>query len=169
MRSRYLNYRFFGALALLIISLTVSAHTQQRTSPSTRAKNEVAVQSLGKDQLLQPEDLVKILQSNGPKPLILNIGPRMLYQQARIPGAEFIGPGSEPQGIEALKQRVKGLPKTTSMVLYCGCCPWVHCPNVEPAYKQLRSMGFTKVKVLFMATNLGVDWVYKGYPTVRGQ
>lgn len=123
--------------------------------------------SLGKGQLLAPEDLVKILQAKGPKPLILSIGPRMLYAQAHIPGAEFIGPGSEAQGIEALKQRVKSLPKTKSIVLYCGCCPWVHCPNVEPAYKQLRSMGFTNVKVLYIATNLGVDWVYKGYPTEK--
>jgi len=126
-------------------------------------------QAIGKAQLLAPEDLVKTLQSNGPKPLILNVGPRMLYSQAHIPGAEFIGPGSEAQGIEALKQRVKSLPKTKYIVLYCGCCPWQHCPNVEPAYKLLRSMGFTRVKVLYIPTNIGVDWVYKGYPTVRGQ
>ena len=126
-------------------------------------------QAIGKAQLFAPEDLVKTLQSNGPKPLILNVGPRMLYSQAHIPGAEFIGPGSEAQGIEALKQRVKSLPKTKNIVLYCGCCPWQHCPNVEPAYKLLRSMGFTRVKVLYIPTNIGVDWVYKGYPTVRGQ
>jgi len=169
MRSRYVNYGRCGAIALLIISLTVSASAQFRTSPSAKAKNEMAVAPVGKDQLLAPEELATILQSSGTKPLILNIGPRMLYVQAHIPGAEFIGPASEPQGIEALKQRVRGLPKSTSMVLYCGCCPWVHCPNVEPAYTMLRSMGFTKVKVLFLATNLGVDWVYKGYPTVKGQ
>lgn len=125
--------------------------------------------SIAQDHLIAPEALVKILQSNGPKPLILNIGPRMLFIQAHIPGAEFIGAGSEPQGILALKQRVKSLPKNKSIVLYCGCCPWIHCPNVEPAFNQLRSMGFTKVKVLYIASNLGVDWVYKGYPTVRGQ
>ncbi len=126
-----------------------------------------AVEHLGKEALIAPEELVKVLQSNGPKPLILNVGPRMLYMQAHLPGAEFIGPGAEPQGIELLKQRVKSLKKNQQIVLYCGCCPWVHCPNVEPAYNQLRAMGFTNVKVLYIANNLGVDWVYKGYPTAR--
>jgi hypothetical protein len=169
MRTSFYAFRILSSLALLIIAFGSSAPAQMRTATTAKTKQEAAVQPLGKDQLLQPEDLVKILQASGPRPLILNIGPRMLYQQARIPGAEFIGQASEPQGIEALKQRVKGLPKTTSMVLYCGCCPWAHCPNVEPAYNQLSSMGFTKVKVLFLATNLGIDWEYKGYPTVRGQ
>lgn len=118
---------------------------------------------------MNPEDLVKILNSKGVKPLILNIGPQMLYQQAHIPGAEFIGQGSDPNALEILQKRVKTVPKTKSIVLYCGCCPWTHCPNVEPALRRLQSLGFTKVKVLYLATNLGVDWVYKGYPTVKGQ
>ena len=146
--------RRFLMVAVASLVLVLGAHAQES-------------QTLGKAHLLAPEDLVKILQSNGPKPLILNVGPRMLYLQAHIPGAEFIGPGSEPQGIEALKQRVKGLPRSSNIVLYCGCCPWVHCPNVRPAYDQLRSMGFTKAKILYIADNLGADWVYKGYPTVR--
>lgn len=156
MRSRHTKFGVFFSLIVLFLFLTASLQAQ---SP--------AGQPIGRDQLLTPEDLVKILQSSGPKPLILNVGPRMLYAQAHIPGAEYIGPSSEPQGLEALKQRVKTLKKTTSIVLYCGCCPWSHCPNVEPAYKSLRSMGFTKVKVLYIADNLGVDWVYKGYPTTR--
>jgi thiosulfate/3-mercaptopyruvate sulfurtransferase len=154
--SSHLSSRFIiSAVAVLVLALVAQAQHLSQAQP------------LGKDQLITPEELLKTIQSSGPKPLILNVGPSMLYMQAHIPGAEFIGPGSEPQGIQALKQRVKSLPKTTSIVLYCGCCPWAHCPNVEPAYRQLRSMGFTKVKVLYIATNLGVDWVYKGYPTVR--
>ena len=46
------------------------------------------------------------------------------------------------------------LPKASFIVLYCGCCPWNHCPNVGPAFKQLRDLGFTNVKVLYMADNL---------------
>jgi hypothetical protein len=30
-------------------------------------------------------------------------------------------------------------------------------------------MGFTKVKVLYIADNFGTDWVDKGYPSVKGQ
>ena len=46
----------------------------------------------GSAQLINPEDLVKILQSpKGEKPLVLNVGPHLLYMQAHIPGAEYIG------------------------------------------------------------------------------
>jgi thiosulfate/3-mercaptopyruvate sulfurtransferase len=121
------------------------------------------------DHLVQPSELAQLLQSKSPKPLILNIGPRMLYEQAHIAGAELIGPAADPRGLEALRARVKALPKNQAIVLYCGCCPWSHCPNVEPAYKQLKSLGFTNVKVLYIANNIGTDWVYKGYPTVKGQ
>lgn len=124
---------------------------------------------IGNDHLIAAADLAKILQSNGTKPLIFNVGPRMLYEQAHITGAEYIGAGSSPEGIEALKARVKPLAKAKAIVLYCGCCPWSHCPNVEPAYKQLAAMGFTNVKVLFIPNNIGTDWVYKNYPTVRGR
>ncbi len=121
-------------------------------------------------QLINPEDLVKILQSpKAEKPLILNIGPKSLYAQAHITGSEYIGAGSDPAGIQALRNRVKTLPKKKFIVLYCGCCPWSHCPNVHPAYNELRSLGFTNVKVLYIANNIGADWVYKGYPTTKGE
>ncbi|MFZ0912962.1 MAG: hypothetical protein WBQ76_14400 [Candidatus Korobacteraceae bacterium] len=124
----------------------------------------------GSAQLINPEDLVKILQSpKGEKPLVLNVGPHLLYMQAHIPGAEYIGAGSDSQGIESLRRRVKPLPRKTFIVLYCGCCPWSHCPNVQPAYNELHKEGFTNVKVLYIPNNLGADWVYKGYPTIKGQ
>ena len=91
----------------------------------------------------------------------------MLYLQAHIPGAEYIGPGSDPEAIKQLRARAQSLPHSSLIVLYCGCCPWSHCPNVAPAYGELRKMGFTNIKVLYIADNLGTDWVYKGYPTVR--
>ncbi len=119
--------------------------------------------------LIQPQELAAILNSKQPKPLILNVGPYMLYAQAHIPGAEYIGAGSEESGRQALRNRVKNLPKKQFIVLYCGCCPWTHCPNVNPAYKELFDLGFRNVKVLYIADNLGTDWVYRGYPTVRGR
>ncbi len=124
----------------------------------------------GSPQLLNPEDLVTLLQApQGERPLILNVGPSLLYMQAHIPGAEYIGAASSPQGMQALRTRVKPLAKNTSIVLYCGCCPWSHCPNVRPAYNQLHKAGFSNVKVLYIADNLGTDWVDKGYPTIKGQ
>ena len=122
----------------------------------------------GSAQLLNPDDLVKLLQApKAEKPLILNVGPSLLYMQAHIPGAEYIGAPSSPQGMQALRTRVKALPKSTLIVLYCGCCPWSHCPNVRPAYNQLNKLGFSNLKVLYIADNFGTDWVDKGYPTIK--
>jgi thiosulfate/3-mercaptopyruvate sulfurtransferase len=124
----------------------------------------------GSPQLINPEDLVKILQApKEERPLILNVGPSLLYMQAHIPGSEYIGAGSDSQGMESLRRRVKTLPHNTSILLYCGCCPWSHCPNVRPAYDALHKAGFTNVKVLYIANDFGADWVYKGYPTIKGQ
>ncbi len=134
------------------------------------AQSKPAPQPSAEPQLINPEDLVKILQSpTAVKPLILNVGPKLLYAQAHITGAEYIGAGSDPAGIQALRTRVKTLPKKKFIVIYCGCCPWSHCPNVHPAYNELRSLGFTNVKILYIANNLGADWVYKNYPTTRGE
>jgi hypothetical protein len=119
--------------------------------------------------VIKPEELAKVLQSSGEKPLILNVGPRLLYAQAHIPGAEYMGAASEAGGIERLRGRVKSLPRTKSIVLYCGCCPWEHCPNVRPAFKEMRALGFTRVQVLYIGNNFGADWVDIGYPVARGE
>lgn len=124
--------------------------------------------ALSQSVLMQPAELVKVLQSTKIKPVVLNVGPKMLYQQAHIPGAEFIGPGSDSEAIKQLRARAQSLSHSALIVLYCGCCPWANCPNVTPAYTELHRMGFINVKVLYIADNLGTDWVYKGYPTVRG-
>jgi thiosulfate/3-mercaptopyruvate sulfurtransferase len=119
---------------------------------------------------IQPDVLAKILQSNASaKPLILQVGFQKLYQQAHIPGAEYVGAANDGPGIQKLEKRVSSLPKHKAIVLYCGCCPWWHCPNVQPAYELLHSMGFTNVKVLYIAQNFGADWVSKGYPTEKSE
>ncbi len=120
-------------------------------------------------QLIQPAELVKILQAKGEKPVILMVGFKVLYAQAHIPGAEYIGPGSDERGIAQLRQRAQTLSKKRAIVVYCGCCPWQHCPNIDPALKLLRDLGFTNVKALYMANNFGQDWMNKGYPVEKGQ
>jgi len=117
--------------------------------------------------LIRPEEFVEVLRSSAPKPLILNVGPQMLYRQAHIPQAEYIGDGSSEQGRARLQQRVESLPRDASIVLYCGCCPWSHCPNVKPAYGELERMGFTNVKMLKIDNDFGTDWIEKGYPIDR--
>jgi thiosulfate/3-mercaptopyruvate sulfurtransferase len=121
-------------------------------------------------QLLQPAELVQILSSPaGEKPLILQVGSHVLYAEAHIPGSEYVGAGGQDPGLQALRDRVKNLKRDQFLVLYCGCCPWGKCPNIRPAYHALTSLGFTRVKVLYLADNLGTNWVAKGYPVAKGR
>lgn len=118
--------------------------------------------------MTQPQELLRALQGKGEKPVILMVGFRVMYAQSHIPGAEYIGPGSEPRGLAALRERAKTLPRKRPIVLYCGCCPWVHCPNVDGTFRMLHDLGFTNVKVLYLPINFGEDWVRKGYPIEKG-
>jgi rhodanese-related sulfurtransferase len=121
--------------------------------------------SIPASMLLQPEDLNRLLAAPGPEsPLILQVGSRVLFAQAHIPKSEYAGPGAQDAGAQMLRNRVANLPHKTFIVLYCGCCPWNRCPNVGPAYKLLLDMGFTNVKVLYLAENFGADWANKGFP-----
>jgi thiosulfate/3-mercaptopyruvate sulfurtransferase len=120
-------------------------------------------------RLISPDELVKILQSaKSEKPLLLQVGSHVLYSQAHIPGSEYIGPASSESGLQSLRKRLDPLPRNKFIVLYCGCCPWSHCPNLKPADDALHAMGFTNVKVLYIADNFGADWVEKGYPVAKG-
>jgi rhodanese-related sulfurtransferase len=114
------------------------------------------------------DELVKILQSKAEKPLLIHVGSHVLYSQAHIPGSEYIGPASDSGALQRLRSRVESLPRNKSIVIYCGCCPWTHCPNMKPADDALRAMGFTNVKSLYIANNFGTDWVDKGYPVAKG-
>jgi len=126
--------------------------------------------SLPSSHVMNPEELLKVLQSaNGEKPLMLQVGSYVLYEQAHIPGSEYVGPATSEAGLQQLRRRVESLPRTKFIILYCGCCPWSHCPNVKPADDALHAMGFTNVKVLYLANNFGTDWVEKGYPVAKGQ
>ncbi|MGB8113829.1 MAG: rhodanese-like domain-containing protein [Candidatus Sulfotelmatobacter sp.] len=121
-------------------------------------------------QLINPDELVTLLQSSkGEKPLMIQVGSHVLYSEAHIPGSEYIGPASSESGLQQLRKRVESLPRSKFIVLYCGCCPWSHCPNVKPANDALHALGFTKVKVLYIANNFGADWVDKGYPVAKGE
>jgi thiosulfate/3-mercaptopyruvate sulfurtransferase len=134
------------------------------------AQNEhIPASSIPTTDLIQPADLASILQSSSPKPLILQVGSHILFAEAHIPGSEYAGPTNQPAGIQSLKDRVATLPKDTAIVLYCGCCPWERCPNIAPAYNLLHAMGFTHLKVLYIADNFGANWVAMGYPVAKGR
>ena len=118
--------------------------------------------------LLEPAALAKTLQSSNAKPAILAVAFPVLYNNKHLPQAIFAGPGSTAAGIDALKKAAANLGKDSDIVIYCGCCPMEKCPNVRPAYSLLKQMGFTKVGVLHVPTNMATDWFDKGYPSENG-
>ena len=125
--------------------------------------------SIPANRLLKPEALVKLLQLGKYKPLMLQVGSHVLFLQAHIPGSEYVAAASSDAGLQQLRKRVESLPRNKLIILYCGCCPWGHCPNFKPADDALQAMGFTNVRVLYIADNFGTDWVDKGYPTAKGE
>ena len=134
------------------------------------APSENSAFSIPQAQLIQPEELSRLLHAGGAeKPLVLQVGSRVLFDQAHIAGAEYAGPGSQAAGLQQLQSRVAPLSRKTFIVLYCGCCPWNRCPNIAPAIKLLRDLGFTRVKALHLADNFGADWADKGYPVERSR
>lgn len=144
--------------SLSVLFLAGRAHAAGASDPWTKA------------QLISPEALNKLLvQTKLAKPLIIQVGFRPLYIQGHIPGSVYYGPGSRPEGLAELREYVQELPRNQEIVIYCGCCPWSECPNVRPAFKALREMGFTRVKVLEIPDRLSTDWVGKGYPLDKGE
>jgi rhodanese-related sulfurtransferase len=166
MKSRLI--RAAGTIAALFILF--AAHNLLASQFNGAAPPQGSAYSIPAAQLLQPEELNRMLHASGPnRPLVLQVGSHMLFAQAHITGSEYAGPGSQPEGLKLLRDRVGPLPRKTSIVLYCGCCPWNRCPNLEPAVSLLRNMGFTNAKALYLANNLGADWVDKGFPVESGR
>jgi hypothetical protein len=155
------------ALVFLVCFCLVATRGQQLRSRESTPRPQ-ATEPASSD-LIQPVELVNILKTKGDKPLILQVSSHALYTQAHIPGSEYVGPSSTAKGFGRLRKRAESLPRTQFIVLYCGCCPWSNCPNVTPAYNELRRMGFKKLKVLYIANDFSTDWVDKGYPNVKGE
>ena len=120
-------------------------------------------------QTLRPADLAgELAEKNGTPPTIVYVGFRTLFAGGHISGASFHGTASSEQGLVAMKQWADGLPRSTNLVIYCGCCPLEKCPNVRPAFTALSGMGFRKLHVLILPSNLATDWAGKGYPVQTG-
>lgn len=112
------------------------------------------------NQLMPPAELAKIINDkNAHQPIVLSIGPGAI-----IKGSIDIGPAHEKESLTNLKEKLSKLPKDANIVIYCGCCPFEHCPNIRPAFLLLKEMKFTNPKLLNLQNNIKVDWIDKGYP-----
>jgi thiosulfate/3-mercaptopyruvate sulfurtransferase len=157
-------------LRLSLLTALVSAVAFAWAQDPAKSANPLDKLPPGSAQVMQPEELVLAMKSAGArKPLVLYVGPKSFYSQAHIPGAEYIGPVARPEGMEKLRARAASLPKDGPVVIYCGCCPWDHCPNIRPAFAELTKAGFTRVRVLYLATSFGANWVDKGLPVTKGE
>jgi hypothetical protein len=163
---KFRNLRISFAASLIAICATYGLGAQAQQSAVTPPAQTDSI--IPPQALLQPAELVDMLRSSA-KPLVLQTGSHVLFAEAHIPGSEYAGPAGTSAGIEALRERVTGLNKDSLIVIYCGCCPWVRCPNIRPAYHQLLALGFTNVRALYLAQNFGTDWVDKGYPVSKGR
>jgi len=123
--------------------------------------------TIPEEALIQPMVLAAILKNGNPPPL-LQVGFSVMYSEAHIPGSIYAGPTGTEAGVEKLKAAVKDFDTSKPVVIYCGCCPWVRCPNVAGAYRTLTGLGFAQVQVLYIADNFGADWADKGYPVAHG-
>ncbi|HEV2488738.1 MAG TPA: hypothetical protein VGT03_02935 [Candidatus Acidoferrales bacterium] len=120
-------------------------------------------------QISVPDLAKRIAGPEAQRPVVLQVGYHGLYEGAHIPGAIFAGPAASATGLALLRAEAEKIPRDKEVVIYCGCCPWEKCPNVHPAYDELRRMRFTNLVVLLIPQNFNHDWIVPGYPIQRGK
>jgi thiosulfate/3-mercaptopyruvate sulfurtransferase len=135
--------------------------------PIRRAQN--SADPWTKAESVEAPNLIKELNDPKTAPTVLFVGFQRLYTAGHIKAAQFHGTGGNPEALKELKAWAATLPTTTNLVIYCGCCPMEHCPNVRPPFTALREMGFSKLRVLILPTSFEVDWTAKGYPYDKGK
>jgi thiosulfate/3-mercaptopyruvate sulfurtransferase len=142
--------KYTRTLLLLVISLFWLGN---------RAYSQTSEPWTSKD-LMDPSVLANMMSDpKAEKVVIFNIGPL-----ANIKGAVKTGAAGEKQNLDALRTQLQRTDKNKTVVIYCGCCPFRNCPNVRPAFNLLKSMGFTKAKLLNLPHNLKTDWMEPGFP-----
>lgn len=135
-------------LSLLFISTNANAQNPVNWTP---------------ENVMQPSELAqRLTDSTATLPVIISVGPGAL-----IPHSINAGPAQEKENLSKLIKELKGLDRDKEVVVYCGCCPYEHCPNVRPAVALLQEMKFTHYKLLDLPHNMKTDWLDKGYPRVK--
>jgi thiosulfate/3-mercaptopyruvate sulfurtransferase len=148
-------------LALVLVSIP---------APTIQGQEKKAADPWSSSETIPPAQLAKMLTDRYVSvPTVVFVGFRSLYAGGHVPDASFHGTASTEQGLTELKTWAASLPRSTELVIYCGCCPIDKCPNIRPAYTALSGMGFKKLCVLMLPTSFAVDWADKGYPIKKGR
>ena len=160
-----------GALfAIAMVARTAEAEAPTTAATETGSSAPASAQSVTPDpeQLIEPAELARLLSGTSRlRPEVLHVGYPILFRSGHITGSRHIGPASTPEGLQALKEALRAIPFGHSIVLYCGCCPWVDCPNVRPALQLAQELGRHDVKLLYLSRNLQRDWIDQGLPISR--
>ena len=109
---------------------------------------------------MEPADLAQLI--NDPKarqPIIFSIGPA-----AVIKNSIDIGAANDKINRQKLRLELDKLSLDSEVVIYCGCCPFDHCPNIRPAFNLMNEMKFKNHKLLNLTKNIKVNWIDKDYP-----
>lgn len=140
---RFIIYFFF-------VLVTVSCESSSAQNPENWTSKD----------LTTPSDLAATLKSNKNVPIMFSIGPGAI-----IPNSIDIGMVKDKKNMDKFRAQISKLPKTANILIYCGCCPYEHCPDVRPAIALLKNMKFTNYHLLDLPQNIKTDWIAKGYPT----
>ncbi|MFZ0453069.1 MAG: rhodanese-like domain-containing protein [Ignavibacteriaceae bacterium] len=169
MYSKILNKKsILPFITFIIFGLLLSACSKGQEKNSGTEKVKVTKSDpWTENDLIMPETLQNELKSNNEKPMLIQIGFKMLYDQDHIPGSIYAGPAFKSDGIQKLKDTLQDVDRNKNIVLYCGCCKWVDCPNVRPGFKAVKEMGFKNAKLLYLKNTLMINWVNKGYPSTH--
>ncbi len=169
-----MKFRYAAMVVVLAVVLPAANGTNPfRGAVAVRA-SRIAIEPQSEpwsaSQTVQPADLMKELgeTKSANRPVVVCVGFRPLYMGAHVPGAVFHGAAQSEQGLADLKRWAQAIPRNANVVVYCGCCPLDHCPNVRPAFTALHEMGFTQLRVLILPHDFATDWVEKGYPVEKG-
>jgi thiosulfate/3-mercaptopyruvate sulfurtransferase len=158
--------KIFFLASPLIITLATSAALVSVTA--IRGDEKQSADPWSAAQTVQAAEFAHELEEKSAPPTVVYVGFHTLFAGGHIPGATFHGSASTEQGLAELKKWADTLPRTTNLVIYCGCCPFEKCPNIRPAYIALNEMGFKKLRVLILPTSFVKDWAEKGYPIQKG-
>lgn len=143
MRTRTIN-KLLLILTVLIISIT------------THAQNPV---NWTAKQIMEPAALASLITAKKEVPVIISVGPG-----TTIPNSVDVGMVNNKEGLDKMRIQLAQLPRNKKIVIYCGCCPYEHCPNVRPAINVLKDLKFTNYYLLDLPHNIKKDWIEKGYP-----
>jgi len=144
------KYRIITYCFLILITVTCKNSSAQNPENWTSK------------QLTEPAALAATLKENKDVPVMFSVGPGAI-----IPHSVDIGMVKDEKNLAKFREQISKLPKSTNILIYCGCCPFEHCPDVRPAIALLQSMQFTNYHLLNLPHNIKTDWIAKGYPTLN--